>query len=1002
MQLYELSLPGMSLNSITAFRRKPQPPTTMITEMTKRLAGFAMVSLLALPQLAVAQDAEEDENVFELSPFEVQTSGDMGYISENTLAGTRLNSSLKDTAAAISVYNEEFLNDLAATDMLEVMRYSINYDDDFEESGATATGSNQMLEFSHNFKVRGLKASRARNFFAWDFRIDSYNVERLDESRGPNSVLFGLGAPGGIVNTTTKQAKLYDDFGRLEFQIGDDALLRGSIDVNRVLIKDKLAIRFNAMDSDEEGSRLHEYIDKWGIALASTYKPAEWITIKLEYEKGDTTDNRARNETGRDEYSTWMNAGMPVRDTSGLTNPNANPDKKTLQNLRDGSLGISWDGSGNRTYVMPNGDIQIYRSYLRSDTGGSLSGTFSLAPGLSDPAMNLTGPYAIREAPFETYTGIIELNPADNLFMELAYNHLDATFFNMDPTGLSMNIYGNPNSHFLTLDGTETDEYAGMYYTESRWTRRGRIQEIDQFRFSGSYSFELGEKLGRHQLAVLYETYDEDHKRRQGRQYLESPVFHNDAVNRANEIHYRQYFNAGDYENMYAAPWDDDLTVTIDGVTYGTVWNPTGSTAAFNDQYKQKTYMGVIQSFWWNERIVTTFGYRTDERDLFEGGSVRNAQGFWEPSDDRELGTFTTYKPDTKTFGIVGHVTDWMSVLYNQSSSVTLANTNMRVLPDSLSPDPSDNDGKDVGFNFGFMDGKLNVRATYYTSKAEGQANYSAGSRAINRFNAIWDELALNRLDDNGEEIPGTALITQEEADAEEVNLGAHYFNSESEGYEFRVTANPTRNWTLIANFSITENEHNNIMPLIIPFMDQKIAEIAAIAPGDDGDDSVYSEADFSFADGTPIGGESGDSIYNDIFDPNELYDDVFFVKDFEGKEAYGNRKYRYNLFTRYQFRDGLLDGFYIGGGYRFQTGRVIFVMEDGQVDRGPDSELVDFLIGYKTKLWKGVDADFQINISNVFDDDTLHVARRNDAGAILRGYYETPRYIKFTTRLRF
>jgi hypothetical protein len=190
-------------------------------------------------------------------------------------------------------------------------------------------------------------------------------------------------------------------------------------------------------------------------------------------------------------------------------------------------------------------------------------------------------------------------------------------------------------------------------------------------------------------------------------------------------------------------------------------------------------------------------------------------------------------------------------------------------------------------------------------------------------------------------------------------------------------------------------------MPLIVPYMEETIADIAAIAPGDDGDDSNYSEADFSYADGTPIGGDSGDSIYNDIFDTNELVDDVLFVKSFEGREAYGNRKYRYNLFTRYQFRDGLLDGFYIGGGYRFQSGRVMLIKDDGTPETGTDSKLADFLIGYKTKLWNGIDADFQINVSNVFDEDGLQIVRKSEE-AILRGYYETPRYIKFTTRLRF
>ena len=49
-----------------------------------------------------ASEGTEDEMIV-LSPFEVNASRDVGYLAQNTLAGSRLNSELKDTASAISV-----------------------------------------------------------------------------------------------------------------------------------------------------------------------------------------------------------------------------------------------------------------------------------------------------------------------------------------------------------------------------------------------------------------------------------------------------------------------------------------------------------------------------------------------------------------------------------------------------------------------------------------------------------------------------------------------------------------------------------------------------------------------------------------------------------------------------------------------------------------------------------------------------------------------------------
>jgi hypothetical protein len=61
-----------------------------------------------------------------LSPFEVSTSGDVGYLATNSLAGSRLNSSLKDTPAIIDVFTKEFLIDIGATNLEQAMVYANN------------------------------------------------------------------------------------------------------------------------------------------------------------------------------------------------------------------------------------------------------------------------------------------------------------------------------------------------------------------------------------------------------------------------------------------------------------------------------------------------------------------------------------------------------------------------------------------------------------------------------------------------------------------------------------------------------------------------------------------------------------------------------------------------------------------------------------------------------------------------------------------------------------
>ena len=62
------------------------------------------------------------DGTIELSPFVVQSSRDTGYVATDTVAGSRLNTALVDTSAAIDIMTLEFLEDIAATTLEEARR----------------------------------------------------------------------------------------------------------------------------------------------------------------------------------------------------------------------------------------------------------------------------------------------------------------------------------------------------------------------------------------------------------------------------------------------------------------------------------------------------------------------------------------------------------------------------------------------------------------------------------------------------------------------------------------------------------------------------------------------------------------------------------------------------------------------------------------------------------------------------------------------------------------
>lgn len=102
----------------------PRPlPAPLARCLSAVLAVFLAPAPTAVAQLATrpTTTAPAPGPVVELSPFTVNTTQDVGYLAENTLAGSRLNTKLRDTAGSVSVFTKEFLDDLALTDLASIL-----------------------------------------------------------------------------------------------------------------------------------------------------------------------------------------------------------------------------------------------------------------------------------------------------------------------------------------------------------------------------------------------------------------------------------------------------------------------------------------------------------------------------------------------------------------------------------------------------------------------------------------------------------------------------------------------------------------------------------------------------------------------------------------------------------------------------------------------------------------------------------------------------------------
>jgi outer membrane receptor protein involved in Fe transport len=160
-----------------------------------------------------------EEEIFTMDPFTVQSEHD-GYKADDTLAGGRVRTRLKDTPASLSVVTAKLMHDLGITRAEELFVYTPNTEVaglNGNFSGLSARGQGipsggaegtRLTNPAGVNRSRGLTAmDSTRNYFPSDIPWDGFNISRVDISRGPNSFLFGTGSPSGISTTRCSSIK---------------------------------------------------------------------------------------------------------------------------------------------------------------------------------------------------------------------------------------------------------------------------------------------------------------------------------------------------------------------------------------------------------------------------------------------------------------------------------------------------------------------------------------------------------------------------------------------------------------------------------------------------------------------------------------------------------------------------------------------------------------------------------------------------------------------------
>ncbi|HLP06522.1 MAG TPA: TonB-dependent receptor plug domain-containing protein [Opitutaceae bacterium] len=391
--------------------------------MKNRVAvAAAMLSPMLVAQTAPADSApgsteaaKTNEDVVILSPFEVSASAATGYAASTTLAGNRLNTELRDIGSAVSVVTSEFLKDVGATDNRTLLQYTTGSEVGGSYGNFGGHGDGPLLDESSKFispntntRIRGLAAAdNTRDFYMTDIPWDGYAVDGVDLQRGANSILFGMGSPAGIINTRSKQA-MFANANEATFRIGSYGANRQTLDLNRVLIENQLAVRVAALRNDDQFKQEPAFSKDERLYGALRFEPAFLkragmrTILKGNYEVGRVRSNNPRTLPPIDLLTPWFYTGTyQGKDLAGNTVTYRNLNRETFNStqLTDDNTGRPNHGqirpaiNGGPDAGQPNPYYNPWIGNFAQQYGGPLVYFNNDAPGITDSWILEPGSY---------------------------------------------------------------------------------------------------------------------------------------------------------------------------------------------------------------------------------------------------------------------------------------------------------------------------------------------------------------------------------------------------------------------------------------------------------------------------------------------------------------------------------------------------------------------------------------------------------------------------------
>lgn len=370
-----------------------------------------------------------------------------GYVATQSASGTKTDTPLIEIPQSISIVTADQIEAQGVTSFTEVFRYvpGVSAEPFGFESRFTWIDIRGFDATQDGLYVDGLQLRNPN--YVTSYSLEPYGAERIEIPKGPASVLYGAGSPGGLVNYVTKRP-IDDTFSEIELEVGSDDLYQGKFDFGgRVDPTGTMLFRMTGVVRDAETQQDYVQDDRIYLAPSFTFRPDEnttW-TVLAHYQDDDTNISQALPAVGK-----TSNIYPGINPSFFPGEPSVDYYERTeyaVTSLFEHVFDETWTFRQNARYLDSKLDVSgVYGLAFDPSTNELSRGYYARDDSLR--AFNID-----NQAIAKFYTGTVR----HTLLLGLDYQNLDARDIGISGAIGSINIYAPVYGQTVSLDPPYSD-----------------------------------------------------------------------------------------------------------------------------------------------------------------------------------------------------------------------------------------------------------------------------------------------------------------------------------------------------------------------------------------------------------------------------------------------------------------------------------------------------------------------------------------------------------------